>query len=478
MVGAVDAGQRADRFGWWVIPEGLPFILASDGSYHWVLNRFLRALPTLGVRSRRSWRAYARDLVTWERFLLERRGRTLLTADRSDLEAFYAARRLSDPPFQVSATTWNRSDAALEKFYQWALAVELLPIAPFGPVQQRSSGGVSVVRAREKAARHGDVRFLSMPRYTGFREVGLRGCQPSGAEDPNFVNRCGSRNAVFADLCVTTGLRLTEVNSLLACELPVIDVSDGARSARFDLPAPVAKGGRGRVVYLPHRVLRQVRDYTEAERAVAIQRAQARGWSQDRRWLPVRMPDRHGGVVGSGFDADHMVCGPWSAWKWPNATPELRARLMEVDETGRVIGPLALWVSERGTPMSASSWESVFGRASARCRSVGLDIAAGPHTLRHTFAVHLLTQLVRRQIAGMRSGAADLRHNAYRRVMRDPLERLQKLLGHASVTTTFIYLDSVAEAQDFIDDAVAELADRVEDTELEDLLTEAGVILR
>ncbi|MFE3280701.1 hypothetical protein [Nocardia sp. NPDC059239] len=195
------------------------------------------------------------------------------------------------------------------------------------------------------------------------------------------------------------------------------------------------------MVYLPHRVLRQVRDYTEAERAVAIQRAEARGWSQDRRWLPVRMPDRHGGLVGSGFDADHMVCGPWSAWKWPNDTPELRARLMQVDETGRVIGPLALWVSERGTPMSASSWESVFGRASARCRSVGLDITAGPHTLRHTFAVHLLTQLVRRQIAGMRSGAADLRHNAYRRVMRDPLERLQKLLGHASVTTTFIYLD-------------------------------------
>ncbi|MFE3003161.1 hypothetical protein ACFXG4_50540 [Nocardia sp. NPDC059246] len=49
--------------------------------------------------------------------------------------------------------TWNRSDAVLEKFYQWALAVELVRAAPFGSVQQRLSSGLAVVRAREKAAR-------------------------------------------------------------------------------------------------------------------------------------------------------------------------------------------------------------------------------------------------------------------------------------------------------------------------------------
>jgi hypothetical protein len=37
-------------------------------------------------------------MLTWARFLHERRGRGVLEADREDLEAFHAARRLSDPP--------------------------------------------------------------------------------------------------------------------------------------------------------------------------------------------------------------------------------------------------------------------------------------------------------------------------------------------------------------------------------------------
>ena len=46
------------------------------------------------MQSKRSWRAYAYDLVTWARFLDERRnGRGLLEADRPDLIAFHAARR-------------------------------------------------------------------------------------------------------------------------------------------------------------------------------------------------------------------------------------------------------------------------------------------------------------------------------------------------------------------------------------------------
>jgi hypothetical protein len=114
------------------VREGMPFILGPDGSYDVQLNRFFRALPTLGCRSAESWKGYARDLAVWGRFLHERRDRSVWTAERSDFDAFYAARRLSQAPFRVTVKTWNRSSAALDKFYRWAMDERLVASAPFG----------------------------------------------------------------------------------------------------------------------------------------------------------------------------------------------------------------------------------------------------------------------------------------------------------------------------------------------------------
>jgi hypothetical protein len=55
------------------VSDGMPFVLDSDGSYCWELNRFLREQPGLCVHSRALWRAYALDVVTWGRFLAQRR---------------------------------------------------------------------------------------------------------------------------------------------------------------------------------------------------------------------------------------------------------------------------------------------------------------------------------------------------------------------------------------------------------------------
>jgi integrase/recombinase XerD len=71
----------------------------------------------------------------------------------------------------------------------------------------------------------------------------------------------------------------------------------------------------------------------------------------------------------------------------------------------------AVFVNVRGGRLSRQSAWSVLRTAAERA---GLTGAISPHTLRHSFATHLL------------DGGADVRV-------------VQELLGHASVTTTQIY---------------------------------------
>ena len=84
-------------------------------------------------------------------------------------------------------------------------------------------------------------------------------------------------------------------------------------------------------------------------------------------------------------------------------------------ETGRPVVDRgeseALFLSRAGRPLDR---HRVFRIIRARAAAAGLDAHLGPHTLRHSFATHLL------------AGGADLR-------------TVQELLGHASVRTTQIY---------------------------------------
>ena len=74
-------------------------------------------------------------------------------------------------------------------------------------------------------------------------------------------------------------------------------------------------------------------------------------------------------------------------------------------------GTPALFLNARGGRLSRQSAWAVLQAAVARA---GLDVEVSPHTLRHSFATHLL------------DGGADVRV-------------VQELLGHASVTTTQVY---------------------------------------
>jgi len=112
------AGALLSVLDYEAVPDGMPFVLDGDGSYCWELNRFLRELPGLSVHSRESWRAYARDVVTWGRFLSLRRGKGLWEATKEDVVAFHRVRRVVDPTAAVKKDTWNRSVAALDKLYR------------------------------------------------------------------------------------------------------------------------------------------------------------------------------------------------------------------------------------------------------------------------------------------------------------------------------------------------------------------------
>src|SRR3546814_5838259 len=88
----------------------------------------------------------------------------------------------------------------------------------------------------------------------------------SDLERPGARDRNGARNALFADLLVTTGLRLEEASHLLAAEIPVCDARS-ERQRRVELPAALTKGDRGRSMLLPRRLLPVFDAYIAVERA-------------------------------------------------------------------------------------------------------------------------------------------------------------------------------------------------------------------
>ena len=434
------------------IADGVPFVLDTDGSYCWELNRFLRELPGLGVPSRASWRAYALDIVTWARFLEARRGKGLWEATREDVAAYHRVRRVVDPTAAVSKATWNRSVAALDKLYRWALRERLVQELPFTYTWTVALADVptkvEVNRSREAASPGAEVRFVSLASYCAFRDIGLRGRLPGGSADPSWGGRGGERNALFAELCVTTGARLTEAASLVVPELPRPD-PDG-RTGRVRLAEAVTKRQRSRDLRVPARVLRSIEDYQRIERSGAVVSARRQGRYSTGEWKRLSRPDRRGATEETE-----------RRWRWATTPAETRGHLLIENPGGPE--PAWLWLTSTGMPLRPGSWETIFERACQRCSRFGIDLDVHPHTLRHCFAVHLLAELIRHQLDQARS-PGDRYGAAYARMLGDPLRRLQGLLGHSSIRSTYTYLDSVDAAQELVDEAVDAWAADVAET--------------
>ncbi len=96
-----------------------------------------------------------------------------------------------------------------------------------------------------------------------------------------------------------------------------------------------------------------------------------------------------------------MRCGPSTTTSYERGPPSRRP----------AAAPPKLFLNGRGGPLSRQSAWTILRAAAQKAQ---LDVPVSPHTLRHSFATHLL------------DGGADVRV-------------VQELLGHASVTTTQVY---------------------------------------
>lgn len=266
--------------------HSIPRIVRGAEDYDPAVESFLLAMPRQGVRSAHSMRAYATDISIWLRFLAAR-GKHVWGADGTDVSDFHAARRTEDAAFAISIKSWNRSVAALDKLYAWAEERRLVRESPLpkrlGWVRPGSNLPAVLVNRNLAYERGGSapgetVKFISLDEYNSFRSVGLQGRRPDGSARPNDRGRNGWRNRLFADLVVTTGLRLEECSALLSSELEWLDVQQ-RKQIRLRLPRRLTKGDAGRTVWVSRSLIEEIRSYIELERANAVAKFLSReGW--------------------------------------------------------------------------------------------------------------------------------------------------------------------------------------------------------
>ncbi|HVB26308.1 MAG TPA: tyrosine-type recombinase/integrase [Mycobacteriales bacterium] len=428
--------------------DGQPFVLGADGRYDVVLNRFFRELDGWGVRAPNSVAGYARDVMLFARFLHESRGgKAIWACDGADLRAYKQVRLRTPGPTQVSVGTWRRSIAALNKWVAWALAEDVIAREPFRyrDATVWTPHGMKQVRVNAESEPDpgpAPVRFVCFADYLTWRDVGLRGRFPDGRADPSWRGRHDERNAAFADLLVSTGMRLSEGASLLVGELPAHRAVETGRLSGIQLSAAVTKRNRARTVFPSPRCVRALHRYVRIERDELVTRIRAGGG--------YRLGEDSVAVARAGPLTVTFAGG--GSVPYTKLDPATRAQLRLLTPAGELAGPLAVWLSTDGTPVTTSGWQSVFARANARCARFDLDVRISPHTLRHSYAVHMLGLLLRQTVAALGEPPASHYTSAAvkRLLVGNPLRTLQRLLGHSGEATVYVYLDVLDDAQEIV----------------------------
>ena len=172
--------------------------------------------------------------------------------------------------------------------------------------------------------------------------------------------------------------------------------------------APVARPAAGRAGALrSEAIARRDRAMLELLYATGMRIAELAGLTLDR--IDLRRSRLR--VVGKGRKERELLFGRPAAQALGSYLAHGRPVLASAPRGGAGAAGAHLFVNARGGPLSARGARLVTERWA---RGVGVPPGTSPHTLRHSFATHLL------------EGGADLRV-------------VQELLGHASLQTTQIY---------------------------------------
>jgi site-specific recombinase XerD len=443
----------------------MPFLISDKGEYLHDLNAWLRSLDSGRTRSFETWTAYARDVLIFLRFLEEVLGKSFWQADADDVSRFHRLRR---PPakkprwsdagvlitaeqtgVEVTARSWNRSVAALNRAYRWGQEYGLIEEVPFSyeSVDSRfvEHGTATRNLASEGAPDTTTRRFITPEQFLFLREVGFGGYNIDNSLDYRFRGKLAERNVAFLTLLFTTGMRCREATALTLDELCFPQTAASARSTVLRLPPAITKGQKERDVMLAARVQQIVRDYADIERAEAVLVAQKRGtYEEPNRWIVSERQTRNYAFTTVGKQA------------WDNMSPAFRNRLLIRQEDG-TLNPAAIWLSDKGVPLQHTAWTNVFKRAVQRCESFGVRIHATPHVMRHSWGTTLHDVLEGNRLSGspeMSGPYAAHRHKS----PLDSTRTVQRLAGHSQISTTELYVAMSPLARRPVSEATATLA--------------------
>lgn len=364
-----------------------PFTVDLNWQCDAVLNSFLRSLAAPGSPSPNTWRAYAEQLSLFFRFLIKRE-KTWRNASSEDWMVYYRLRRIQPGSLQISSSSWNVFAAALRRFYEWAKQEGHLKYVPFDYTTKLSSG----------ACPNQTSHVLSTNLKERTRKKDIKYMTEHDFLEiylPKIMaTKEGLRNALFVRLLFRTGLRAQEAATIKLSMLPDPD-SIFFKDLNTCPLIVLGKGNKERTVRVPKSWLRDVRRYIEWDRADAINRRR---------------------------------------------TSRLK-RSVDINEED------FLFLTSLGRPATYSAFYKMMRVAGD---GSGFSFKAHPHMLRHSYAIYTLSGMIRHMLA-RQSVPIHSRSEAYKRMVYDPLRVLSRLMGHASVMTTFIYLDYVDEITDMID---------------------------